>query len=103
MASSKCRAQWLGNSFAEVSGNRLVDGVASAERLPEVMRRVTEGGFGHRPVAEAAAGKPLVVLREHYAELFGPTTGDKAPDVGLLTVKRASKTGWKSSKRATKG
>eukprot|EP00434_Breviolum_minutum_P036577 symbB.v1.2.032410.t2/scaffold3891.1/size48789/2 len=78
-----------------VSGNRLVDGVASPERLPEVMSRVQQGGFGHQArhgespgmiqlgvcssqaVSEAAAGKPLVLARDRYAELFGPTVGDK--------------------------
>mmetsp|Transcript_70066 Transcript_70066/g.154468 ORF Transcript_70066/g.154468 Transcript_70066/m.154468 type:complete len:873 (-) Transcript_70066:193-2811(-) len=60
-----------------VSGNRLVDGVASPERLPEVMSRVQQGGFGHQAVSEAAAGKPLVIARDRYAELFGPTVGDK--------------------------
>eukprot|EP00435_Cladocopium_sp_Y103_P008825 s3472_g2.t1 len=60
-----------------VSGNRLVDGVASPERLPEVMSRVQQGGFGHQAVSEAAEGKPLVIARDRYAELFGPTVGDK--------------------------
>lgn len=64
-------------TLAEVSGNRLVDGVASGdleasikwgaisgpERLPEVMARVTGGGFGHKAVAEAPAGKPLAPRR----------------------------------------
>eukprot|EP00913_Durusdinium_trenchii_P022448 g21085.t2 len=61
-----------------VSGNRLVDGVASADRLPEVMARVESGGFGHQAVSEAPAGQPLILARDRYAELFGPTVGDKA-------------------------
>nr|QMT62886.1 urease [uncultured Durusdinium] len=60
-----------------VSGNRLVDGVASADRLPEVMARVESGGFGHQAVSEAPAGQPLILARDRYAELFGPTVGDK--------------------------
>lgn len=60
-----------------VSGNRLVDGVASTDRLPEVLKRVEEGGFGHQAVETAAEGTPLVLARDRYAELFGPTAGDK--------------------------
>jgi len=59
-----------------VSGNLLVDGVASPERLPEVMERVVAGGFGNKEAGEVVAGSPLVMSREHYADLFGPTTGD---------------------------
>ncbi|CAE7918642.1 URE [Symbiodinium necroappetens] len=36
------------------------------DRLPEVLKRVEEGGFGHQ-----------VLARDRYAELFGPTAGDK--------------------------
>lgn len=60
-----------------VSGNRLVDGVASPERLDEVMKRVEARNFGHRKSEEKVAGQPFVISREHYADLFGPTTGDK--------------------------
>eukprot|EP00439_Symbiodinium_sp_Y106_P037955 s1534_g4.t1 len=45
------------------------------ERL--VLKRVEEGGFGHQAVETAAEGKPLVLARDRYAELFGPTAGDK--------------------------
>lgn len=69
-----------------VSGNRLVDGVASPDRLPEVMGRVKDGGFGHKDAGPAPAGKPLVIPRVHYADLFGPTVGDKVRlgDTNLL-------------------
>jgi len=69
-----------------VSGNRLVDGVASPERLPEVMERVVARGFGHQESGEAVAGSPLVMSREHYADLFGPTVGDcvRLGDTSLL-------------------
>ncbi|CAE7254480.1 unnamed protein product [Symbiodinium sp. CCMP2592] len=42
-----------------------------------VLKRVEEGGFGHQAVDTAAEGKPLVLARDRYAELFGPTAGDK--------------------------
>lgn len=69
-----------------VSGNRLVDGKATPDRLPEVMGRVKERGFGHADSGENVAGRPLVLAREHYADLFGPTTGDRVAlgDTGLL-------------------
>jgi len=60
-----------------VSGNRLVDGTVSPKRLPEVMDRVKAGAFGHVDSGMSVLGKPLVVSREHYAQLFGPTAGDK--------------------------
>jgi urease len=60
-----------------VSGNRLVDGIASPDRLPEVMKRVTDGGFGNADSGETVSGKPLVISRAQYSDLFGPTTGDK--------------------------
>eukprot|EP01062_Namystynia_karyoxenos_P055740 TRINITY_DN46796_c0_g1_i1.p1 TRINITY_DN46796_c0_g1~~TRINITY_DN46796_c0_g1_i1.p1 ORF type:complete len:896 (+),score=283.94 TRINITY_DN46796_c0_g1_i1:66-2690(+) len=59
-----------------VSGNRLVDGPAAPERLPEVMQRVTERGFAHQPAA-AVGGSPYVMARGAYAETYGPTTGDR--------------------------
>jgi len=60
-----------------VSGNRLVDGVASEERLPEVMQRVKDRGFGHSDTGPVVKGSPLVLTRDHYADLFGPTVGDR--------------------------
>ncbi|CAK9022633.1 Urease (Urea amidohydrolase) [Durusdinium trenchii] len=64
-----------------VSGNRLVDGVASADRLPEVMARVESGSV--RSSCWAAFGREtwseqMILARDRYAELFGPTVGDKA-------------------------
>jgi len=60
-----------------VSGNRLVDGIASPERLSEVMDRVKEGGFGHKEAGQTTPGKPLVLSRDQYSDLFGPTVGDQ--------------------------
>lgn len=70
-----------------LSGNRLVDGVASNERMDEVMKRVLERGFGHAPSpTPPPAGKPLVMSRAEYGAMFGPTTGDKVVlgDTGLV-------------------
>lgn len=69
-----------------LSGNRLVDGVASPERLPEVMGRVVERGFGNQEVAAAPKGVPRFVPRAEYASTFGPTTGDRVVlgDTGII-------------------
>jgi len=69
-----------------VSGNLLVNGVASPERLPEVMARVKERGFGHQESSPAPAGSPRLISRAEYASTFGPTIGDRVAlgDTGLL-------------------
>jgi urease len=70
-----------------VSGNRLIDGFASAERLPEVMARVAARGFAHAKAAEVK-GAPLRLSRTSYAEVFGPTVGDRVAlgDTGLSAL-----------------
>jgi len=69
-----------------VSGNRLVDGVASPDRLPQVMEKVRAQGFGDAPTSPGPAGAPKVVSRLEYAATFGPTTGDCVVlgDTGLV-------------------
>ena len=70
-----------------LSGNRLVDGVASEARKEEVMARVIAKGFGHAPSeAPPKPGSPLVLSRAEYGAMFGPTTGDrlKLGDTGLI-------------------
>jgi len=76
-----------------VSGNRLTDGVASPERLPEVMSRVKEGGFLHE-TAEKVPGAPYVLPRGAYAATYGPTTGDRVQlgDTNLLVQVEADYT-----------
>ena len=77
----------IAGSKTVLSGNRLVDGVASEARMDEVMKRVLERGFGHAPSASPPpAGKPLVMSRAEYGAMFGPTTGDKLVlgDTGLV-------------------
>lgn len=78
-----------------LSGNRLVDGYATPARKEEVMSRVVAGGFGHAPSASPpAAGKPLVLTREEYGAMFGPTVGDrvKLGDTGLFAKVEADYT-----------
>ena len=57
-------------------GNNLTNGPATPDRLDEVMKRVEDGGFKHKKQATVTAGKPLILDRANYVEIFGPTTGD---------------------------
>ncbi|KAG8465083.1 hypothetical protein KFE25_012446 [Diacronema lutheri] len=59
-----------------VSGNLLTNGCATTERLPEVMARVRAGGFAHAK-APVVRGSPLLLTRGNYAEIYGPTVGDR--------------------------
>ena len=69
----------IGGNKIVVSGNRLIDGLASDEqRKDDIMHRVTSGGFGHEPVlTEPPEGKPYTMPRAAYADMYGPTTGDR--------------------------
>jgi urease len=67
----------IGGSKNVVTGNRLTDGVASPDRYDEIMKRVLDGGFKHVTAMEVPEGKPCVVERSSYADMYGPTTGDK--------------------------
>jgi urease len=60
-----------------VSGNKLVDGIASPDRLPGVMEKVKARGFSNVDSGAVVTGKPMVMTRGQYSDLFGPTTGDK--------------------------
>jgi urease len=67
----------LGGAQRVVMGNRLTDGVASADRVDEIMQRVQDGGFKHAPAAEVPEGMAYVMERSSYADMYGPTTGDR--------------------------
>ncbi len=67
----------IGGKQNVVTGNRLTDGLASSDRVDEIMKRVEEGGFKHVTAMEVPEGKPCVVDRSSYADMYGPTTGDK--------------------------
>jgi urease len=60
-----------------VSGNKLVDGIASADRLPGVLEKITAGNFKNVDSGAVVKGKPKVMTRGEYADMFGPTTGDR--------------------------
>ena len=66
----------IGGSKNVVTGNRLTDGIASEDRYDEIMDRVKQGGFKHAEAAEVPEGKPYVMERSSYADMYGPTTGD---------------------------
>jgi urease len=64
----------IGGSKIVVSGNRLHEGGTDEDAI---MTRVEEQGFGHATAMEIPAGKPLVVDRSSYADIYGPTVGDR--------------------------
>jgi urease len=67
----------IGGTKNVVTGNRLTDGPATEDRYDEIMRRVEEGGFKHVTAMEVPEGRPCVVERSSYADMYGPTTGDR--------------------------
>ena len=66
----------IGGSSKVVSGNRLHNG-ENADDEDAIMERVKSKGFLHATAAEVPKGQPLVVERSAYADMYGPTTGDK--------------------------
>jgi urease len=67
----------IGGKQNVVTGNRLTDGLATPDRYDEIMRRVEEGGFQHVTAMQVPEGRPCVIERSSYADMYGPTTGDK--------------------------
>jgi len=70
------RDVWGGNGLT--SGHVDLD---AKEHLDAVMSKLEAQGFGHAdgegPVELAESGGVATVPREKYAEIFGPTTGDR--------------------------
>lgn len=66
----------IGGHQNVVTGNRLTDGPATADRIDEIMGRVEAGGFQHVEASELPEGTPYVLERSSYADMYGPTTGD---------------------------
>jgi urease len=66
----------IGGNRRVVSGNRLTNGVASEDRVDEIMKRVLEQGFRHAEASSVPKGKAYVMERSSYADTYGPTTGD---------------------------
>lgn len=67
----------VGGSKRVVTGNLLTNGVASADRTAEIMQRVQDGGFLHTPESKTTQGMAYVMERSAYADMYGPTVGDK--------------------------
>lgn len=67
----------IGGTANVVTGNRLTDGHATPDRFADIMERVHAGGFKHATAASVPEGTPLVVERSSYADMYGPTTGDR--------------------------
>ena len=68
----------LGGKQNIVSGNLLTNGSsADKSRHGEIMQRVTEKGFLHQPEDNPTKGKAYTLDRSTYADMYGPTTGDK--------------------------
>lgn len=66
----------IGGKKRVVTGNRLTDGIASEDRVDEIMARVAAGNFKHATAAEVPEGTAFVIERSSYADMYGPTTGD---------------------------
>ena len=67
----------LGGAQVVQSGNLLTAGSADKARHDEIMQRVIQQGFLHQPEESLTAGKPYKVPRSTYADMYGPTVGDK--------------------------
>uniref|UniRef100_A0A7N0UTH7 Urease n=1 Tax=Kalanchoe fedtschenkoi TaxID=63787 RepID=A0A7N0UTH7_KALFE len=74
----------LGGEKVIRGGNRIVDGPVNENRLTEVMEGLQARNFGHSidvDASEGVTGRDLpfttIVSREAYANIYGPTTGDK--------------------------
>lgn len=67
----------IGGTKNVVSGNLLTNGIASDDRVDEIMTRVTDGGFGHAVAATVPDGKAYTMTRAAYADTYGPTKGDR--------------------------
>jgi urease len=71
----------IGGHQRVVSGNRLTDGIATTdEHYDAIMERVVTKGFQHKASVGGDAptpGQPYVMERSAYADMYGPTTGDR--------------------------
>ena len=67
----------LGGQQIVHSGNGLTQGPATTERHEEIMQRVKDQGFLHQPTTTIVPGRAYVMDRLSYADMYGPTVGDK--------------------------
>ncbi|KQK12406.1 urease [Brachypodium distachyon] len=64
-------------------GNGIADGAVNSSQLNEVIKKVTENGFGHEDYPDASEGLigdgtlDCSIDHEKYCSMYGPTTGDK--------------------------
>lgn len=65
----------LGGTKTVVSGNLLTNG--DTTDTDAIMQRVEDGGFGHSPAATVPEGKAFTMERSAYADMYGPTVGDR--------------------------
>ena len=72
----------IGGSQRVVSGNRLSTG----KTPDDIMQLVQDNGFLHEPASTIPEGTPCTISRSSYADMYGPTTGDKVVlgDSGLI-------------------
>lgn len=64
----------VGGNKRVVSGNLLTNGESDPDAI---MHRVLEGRFKHKPAAAMFKGQPFRMDRAAYADMYGPTVGDK--------------------------
>jgi urease len=75
-----------------LGGNNIVDGRVTPAGAEAAVKRCIELGFKHKPEdslpkkRKQEDAKPTTIDREFYAEMFGPTTGDRVHlgDTGLV-------------------
>lgn len=67
----------IGGRANVITGNRLTNGSASAENVPDIMNRVTSQGFQHEKASTIPTGSAYVMDRASYADMYGPTVHDK--------------------------
>ncbi|EKX36983.1 hypothetical protein GUITHDRAFT_116849 [Guillardia theta CCMP2712] len=80
----------IGGNKVIRGGNNIVDGPYSPSNVEEIVKRCAEKGFKHKPQdvthTQKKAKTEVTIDRKHYADIFGPTTGDKVHlgDTGLV-------------------
>eukprot|EP00545_Synedropsis_sp_CCMP1620_P004768 CAMPEP_0119004840 /NCGR_PEP_ID=MMETSP1176-20130426/1384_1 /TAXON_ID=265551 /ORGANISM="Synedropsis recta cf, Strain CCMP1620" /LENGTH=800 /DNA_ID=CAMNT_0006956593 /DNA_START=418 /DNA_END=2820 /DNA_ORIENTATION=+ len=86
----------LGGTQTVVTGNLLTNGVASEDRIDEIMERVQERHFGHATAVEVPDGQAYTMTRSAYADMYGPTTGDRVllGDTSLVICVEADYTSY---------
>jgi len=67
-------------------GNNLTSGPATPERKDQVISKAIANGFKHKKQTSVTVGQPLILDRQNYVEIFGPTVGDlvRLGDTSLL-------------------